>query len=70
MNKTFTVLVAAVLAFLAAVVFRSEVEKDSSVSLSWGFAFDIIGGIFFCGAATAFFVEYNYASPLSPLMFV
>ena len=57
-NKTFSVLVAAALAFLAAVVFGSEIEKYSSVSLNWGFAFDIIGGIFLCGAATAFFVEY------------
>ncbi|KAK7100412.1 uncharacterized protein [Littorina saxatilis] len=48
----------ATLAFLAAVVFGSEVEKYSGVNLHFGFAFDIIGGIFIALSAVCFLVEY------------
>ena len=51
-------LIAAALAFMAAVVFGSEAEKYINISFHFGFAFDIIGGIFFAGAAVAFLVEY------------
>ncbi|XP_076440138.1 uncharacterized protein LOC143279823 [Babylonia areolata] len=49
---------ASVLAFLAAVVFGSEVEKYYNVNLHFGFAFDIIGGILLAFAAVCFLVEY------------
>ncbi|KAK7484098.1 hypothetical protein BaRGS_00024710 [Batillaria attramentaria] len=49
---------AAAFAILAAVVFGSEADKYLGVSLNWGFAFDIIGGIFFGVSAALFLVEY------------
>ncbi|XP_076440154.1 uncharacterized protein LOC143279825 [Babylonia areolata] len=49
---------ASVLAFLAAVVFGSEIEKNNRAYLQFGFAFDIIGGILLAFAAACFLVEY------------
>lgn len=51
-------IVAAVLAFLAAVVFGSEFDRSYHYNLHFGFAFDIIGGIFLVGSAVCFIVEY------------
>lgn len=49
--------VAGALALLAAVVFGSKADNISA-DLHFGFAFDIIGGIFFAGSAVCFLVEY------------
>ncbi|KAK7100413.1 uncharacterized protein [Littorina saxatilis] len=50
----------AALAFLAAVVYGSNIEKKNyiNVHLHFGFAFDIIGGIFFAVSAVCFLIEY------------
>lgn len=49
---------AGALALLGAVIFGSEINKYDHISLSWGFAFDIIGGILLGGSAVCFFIEY------------
>ncbi|KAK7100419.1 uncharacterized protein [Littorina saxatilis] len=49
----------AILAFGAAAVFGSEIEDNYRIfRLHFGFAFDIIGGIFFAVSAACFLVEY------------
>lgn len=50
--------VAGALAFLAAVVFGSKTEDYRIANRHFGFAFDIIGGIFFAGSAVCFLIEY------------
>ncbi|KAK7100411.1 uncharacterized protein [Littorina saxatilis] len=49
----------AVLAFSAAALFGAHVEEDKfmDMSLSWGFALDIIGGILISFAAACFLAE-------------
>lgn len=48
----------AVFAIVTAVIFGSEVTKYTNLSLSWSFAFDIMGGILFAVSGACCFVQY------------
>ncbi|XP_025110901.1 uncharacterized protein LOC112574217 [Pomacea canaliculata] len=51
-------ILAAVFAIVTAVIFGSEVTKYTNLSLSWSFAFDIMGGILFAVSGACCFVKY------------
>ncbi|XP_025111493.1 uncharacterized protein LOC112574552 [Pomacea canaliculata] len=51
-------LVAVIFTFVGAGVFGSNIKTYYDISLSWGFVFDIIGGIILFGSIVCFTIEF------------
>lgn len=49
---------AVIFTFVGAGVFGSNIKTYNNVSLSWGFVFDIIGGIILFGSIVCFTIEF------------